>query len=216
MSGMFQGCELFVTGDISGWNVSNVTDMDSMFSDNTLFNVNISSWNVSNVTNMRGLFNSCNSFVGSGISIWNVSKVTNMQDMFSNTLFNDNISGWNVSGVTNMVGMFYNAQAFNQDISNWNVSNVTTMNDILTLASSFSSTNLSLIYNTWSTLTLQSGVNFNAVPCYNTSAQAGRNILTGTYSWTITDGGICPTPTPTPTPKKPYLKVGEPKIDEQI
>jgi hypothetical protein len=73
------------------------------------------------------------------------------------------------------------------------------MSNILEQASSFSSTNLSLIYNTWSTLTLQSGVNFYAEPCYDNSAQAGRNILTGTYGWIITDGGNCNPPTSTPT-----------------
>jgi surface protein len=116
------------------------------------------------------------------------------------TSFNSNISGWNVSGVTNMNYMLYGAAAFNQDISGWNISNVTSMDNILGQASSFSSTNLSLIYNTWSTLTLNNGLVFAAQPCYDTSAQAGRDILTGTYSWSVTDGGICPTPTPTGTP----------------
>ena len=42
--------------DISDWDVSNVTDMGSMFLGTTLFNEDISAWDVSNVTNMFGVF----------------------------------------------------------------------------------------------------------------------------------------------------------------
>ena len=37
--------------DISGWDVSNVTNMDGMFLGNQYFNQDLSSWDVSNVTN---------------------------------------------------------------------------------------------------------------------------------------------------------------------
>ena len=36
--------------DLSGWDVSNVTDMSYMFSSNPAFDQNIGSWNVSNVS----------------------------------------------------------------------------------------------------------------------------------------------------------------------
>ena len=42
-------------GDISNWNVSNVTDMSDMFND-TEFNGDISKWDVSNVTDMSDMF----------------------------------------------------------------------------------------------------------------------------------------------------------------
>ena len=45
------------------------------------FNGDISKWNVSNVTNMRGMFFSSN-FNGD-ISDWDVGNVTNMGHMFS-------------------------------------------------------------------------------------------------------------------------------------
>ena len=43
-------------GDLSSWDVSSVTNMESMFQDATSFNGDISSWDVSNVTNMSGMF----------------------------------------------------------------------------------------------------------------------------------------------------------------
>ena len=43
-------------GDISNWDVSNVTDMNHMFEDATSFNQSLNKWNVSNVTNMAWMF----------------------------------------------------------------------------------------------------------------------------------------------------------------
>jgi len=57
-------------------------------------------------------------------------------------------------------------------------------------ATSFTTTNLNNIYNGWSTLpSLKSYVSFECPPCY--TATAGRAVLTGTYNWSITDGGVC-------------------------
>jgi surface protein len=120
---------------------------------------------------------------------------------FGNTVFNQDVSGWDVSNVNDMSAMFAGSISFNQNIGGWNVSNVTNMTFFLSNATSFTSTNLDNIYNGWSALpSLQSTVTFDAESiCYNSSAQAGRDILTNTYGWIITDNGICPTPTPTPT-----------------
>nr|WP_297915228.1 BspA family leucine-rich repeat surface protein [uncultured Allomuricauda sp.] len=127
-------------GDISDWNVSNVTDMGSMFFSNltpTSFNGDISKWDVSNVTNMLGMFSGA-SFFNGDISGWDVSNVTNMGSMFkSASSFNQDISNWEVSSVTYIGSMFDGASSFNQDISNWDVSNVTGMSFMFRRASTF-------------------------------------------------------------------------------
>jgi surface protein len=56
MIGMFYRTSF--NGDISEWNVSNVTSMRFMFND-TSFNGDISGWNVSSVTEMRATFDNC-------------------------------------------------------------------------------------------------------------------------------------------------------------
>ena len=125
MGYMFYGTNF--NGDISKWNVSNVTNMEGMFRECKNFNGDISKWNVSNVTNMRSMFYECTNFNGN-IYKWNVSNVTNMENMFRECKnFNGDISKWNVSNVTNMRGMFVECRSFNGDISKWNVSNVTNM-----------------------------------------------------------------------------------------
>jgi surface protein len=71
-------------GDISEWDVSNVTDMSCMFH-NSDFNgehSDLSNWDVSNVTNMIDMF--AHSSFNGDISKWDVSKVTDMNDIFKN------------------------------------------------------------------------------------------------------------------------------------
>ena len=109
-------------GDISGWDVSNVTNMNAMFSFSS-FNGDISDWDVSNVTNMSTMFSS-SSFNGD-ISDWDVSNVTNMSTMFSSSSFNGDISDWDVNNVTNMSNMFKDNKVFNGDISKWKTGKLT-------------------------------------------------------------------------------------------
>lgn len=102
---------------IGSWDVSNVTDMGTMFYSSDAFNQDISSWDVSSVTNMDNMF--ATSVFNQPIGSWNVSGVTNMDNMFNSAAFNQDIGSWNVSGVTGMGSMFYNNTVFNQDLSNW-------------------------------------------------------------------------------------------------
>ena len=55
MHGMFGGASAF-NQDISNWNVSNVTTMESMFREARAFNQPLEQWNVGNVTDMEGMF----------------------------------------------------------------------------------------------------------------------------------------------------------------
>jgi surface protein len=122
---------------ISAWDVSKVTDMEDMFRDQDTFDQDISAWNVSSVTTMSDMFYGASAF-NQDISGWNVSKVTDMQYLFYlNAAFNQDISGWDVSRVTDMTFMFYKASKFNQNISEWDVSRVTTMPEMFFGASAF-------------------------------------------------------------------------------
>ena len=83
---------------------------------NSSFNGDISSWDVSSVTTMQSMFDGATSFNGD-ISGWDVSSVTNMYDMFNHaSSFNQDLSSWDVSSVINMANMF----AYTYDLSNEN------------------------------------------------------------------------------------------------
>ena len=136
MTSMFYGCINF-NQDISGWNVSNVTTMNYMFGGCTNFNQPLNNWDVSSVTNMIYMFLGCINF-NQDISKWDVSKVTNMMSMFSGCKnFNQPLNNWNVSSVTSMYGMFNGCQNFNQPLDNWNISKVTNMTEMFAGCKSF-------------------------------------------------------------------------------
>ena len=76
-------------GDISKWDVSNVTNMESMFY-NSKFNGDISKWNVHRVINIASMFKNC-PFRGN-ISRWDLTNVEYAQEVF--TSFQDNLPGY--------------------------------------------------------------------------------------------------------------------------
>lgn len=103
--------------DLSHWDVSQITDMSSVFQGKYMVSGSIKFLNYGDLSN------------------WDVSNVTNMERMFSNNLGNGNwfsnetmnsLSDWDVSNVTNMTQMFWGlGNNFNVDLSSWDVSNVT-------------------------------------------------------------------------------------------
>jgi surface protein len=136
MQRMLGGARLF-NKPMSSWNVSNVTNMAGMFSGAELFNQDIGGWDVSNVTDMSYMFNNATSF-NQPIGIWKVSNVGYMSYMFANaTSFNGEIASWDTLSVTDMTAMFNGAIVFNNGISNWDVSNVTNMSIMFAGATSF-------------------------------------------------------------------------------
>lgn len=98
------------------------------------FNADLSRWDVSKVTNMDSMFEECTSF-NADLSKWDVSKVKNMKRMFfKNWAFNQDLSRWDVSEATDMSSMFWGCHKFNSDLSNWAVDKVTTMEQMFTVA----------------------------------------------------------------------------------
>ena len=125
MNGMFSDCRNF-NSDLSNWDVSNVKSMRRMFSNCKNFNCDLSKWNVSNVEDMGFMFRGCKNF-NSDLSKWNVSNVEDMGFMFlSCDNFNSDgksLNNWDVSNVQDMGYMFQDCYNFNSDLSKWNVSN---------------------------------------------------------------------------------------------
>ncbi|WP_343488025.1 BspA family leucine-rich repeat surface protein [Allomuricauda sp. d1] len=126
MSSMFGGASMF-NGNINNWDVSNVTEMSGTFIAATDYNQPLDNWNVSNVTNMGLMFLAARSF-DQPLDGWDVRSAVDMSRMFEQAeIFNQPLNSWDVSNVTNMEGMFERAEAFNQPLNNWDVSNVTNM-----------------------------------------------------------------------------------------
>ena len=146
-------------------------------------------------TNFEFMFLSCTNFNGA-IGNWDVSGVVNFRWAFANTTaFNQPLNNWDTGSATNMESMFRSVTAtptgFNQDIGSWDVSNVTNFSSFMSgkTAATFSTTNLDAIYNGWVTVQSSRTITFGTAK-YSAAGVAGRNYLTGTKLWTITDGGL--------------------------
>ena len=138
MDYMFSGNNplLFFTG-LTNWNTCRVTDMDYMFYLNKTFNSDISNWDVSKVKSMQDMFNDVIAF-NQNIGNWDTSRVTNMYNMFFGAVsFNQDIGRWDTSRVEDMHQMFFNARTFNQDIGKWKTTSVTNMYGMFSGAVSF-------------------------------------------------------------------------------
>ena len=72
---------LKTVGDLSHWNVSNVTDMSFMFNNYNGVIGDLSHWDTSNVTDMSWMFGFSSASV-SGLNTWNTRKTTDMSNMF--------------------------------------------------------------------------------------------------------------------------------------
>ena len=144
-----------VNGDISGWDVSNVTDMSYLFHYTLGTSQDLTQWDTRKVTNIEGILWHSGATVD--ISTWDISNVTNASYLFYQALsFNGDISEWDTSSVTNMTQMFYDAKSFNQDISKWDTSSVTNMHYMFYHADAFSHD-----LSTWNVNNVTSHAEFN-------------------------------------------------------
>ena len=74
-------------------------------------NFDISNWDVSNVTDMDSMFVNCKKFTGKGLENWNVSKVKTMRTMFNGCKFNYHELDWDLSGLSSQLKTFRNYSA---------------------------------------------------------------------------------------------------------
>jgi len=133
--------------DLTHFNTSNVTNMDSMFSQNQpLLSLNVSSFDTSKVTNMHQMFHYCSNLTILDIRNFNVSNVTDMSNMFGSCYLLRNIllgEVFDTSKVTTMQWMFNGCKALTSiDLTKFNTSSVKNMDQMF--ASCESLTSLSL------------------------------------------------------------------------
>ena len=85
MSLMFSGCFELTSLDLSNFDTSNVTNMNSMFYRcSSITSLDLSNFNTSKVTDMGGMFDKCFNLTTLDISNFDTSNVTNMGNMFGN------------------------------------------------------------------------------------------------------------------------------------
>lgn len=147
MEKMFSICSGLTSLDVSNFNTSNVKNMSYMFSNcSGLTSLNISNFDTSNVTDMYGMFRCCKKLIALDVSNFNTSKVTDMGGMFDdcNSLTALDISNFDTSNVTDMISMFsYCKNLTSLNVSNFNTSNVTRMDHMFKGCENLTSLDLS-------------------------------------------------------------------------
>lgn len=167
---MFEGCSGFTFGgngssggiqqpiDLTAWNVSLVSNMDSMFNQCQNFNGRLFQV-TSTTTVLSRMFSGCNNFDNDGstsMDNWDTSNVGRMDHMFSSngtSIFNRDISAWDTSSVTDMSLMFSTNSGgiFNRPIGQWDTSSVQNMTAMFSRQGSFDQNLSNWNVNSWNT-----------------------------------------------------------------
>ena len=143
-------------------------------------------------TTISSFFRNADALV-SGVGHWDTSATTGFAiNIFRDcALFNEDLSGWDTSNWTSMGLTFFAAPSFNQSLGSWDISSCTTMSQMIQ-GSGMSTANYDATLIGWAAQApnIQSNVVFSLGPKYTSAAQSARDLLTGTYGWTISDGGL--------------------------
>jgi len=107
---MFSECEEIIEIDLSNFNTSQVTEMESMFYGcSSLTSINLSNLDTSQVEDMESMFDGCSSLTSLDLSYFDTSQVMYMTYMFCDCLLltSLNLSNFNTEKVISINNMFY-------------------------------------------------------------------------------------------------------------
>ena len=115
--------------DISGWDTSNVIDMNCMFSQCTKLKkiIGIENLDVSKLENANFMFYQCEKLVELDLTNWNPMLLQRASYMFyncSNLKIIKNIENWQLPNIKDVSYMFYDCNKLDVDLSNWDLTNI--------------------------------------------------------------------------------------------
>lgn len=137
LASAFWGDSLFTGTGLENWDVSNVSNMNYIFTNCISFDCDLGAWNTESATTMTSTFWDCRLYDGRGLENWDVSKIGDFQWLFGLSAITQDISGWDMSSAQYLSGMFYQCPVFNVDLSAWNTSNVETGVDMFVSAAAY-------------------------------------------------------------------------------
>ena len=129
LSGVFARLNKVEVIDISGWDTSNVTIMDCMFSQCPKLKkiIGIENLDVSKLRCANCMFSYCEKLVELDLTNWNPISLENTYDMFSccsNLKMIKNIENWQLPNIKDVSYMFCNCTKLDVDLSNWDLTNI--------------------------------------------------------------------------------------------
>lgn len=131
LAGMFLRCSAITSLDVTGWDVSNVTNMTQTFRDcqkmTTL--TGTETWDVGSVESFRGMFFFNRHLRGLDLTGWDTSSATDMAYMFYRCFSLRTLAGYenfDVSDVTSLRLMFEQCRLPVLDLTRWNTTDALT------------------------------------------------------------------------------------------
>ena len=131
---MFKNCYNIIEIDLSSFDTTSVTTMESMFTGCSLLtSINLSNFETFSVTKMNGMFSGCSLIESLDLSSFDSASVTTMEGMFSgcSSLKSLDLSNFNTPSLITVGGMFYGCLSLTSlDLSNFITSQLTIMDCI--------------------------------------------------------------------------------------
>ena len=125
MTGMFSYCENLTTIDVINFNTSQVTDMQDMFRNSSIIEIDISNFDMDNVYSCSSMFNSCTNLQKVTMNETHSTKLDSMGSLFAgcSNLTNVDMSKWHVAPI-------YMSALFNDcgNLESVDISNIDTRN----------------------------------------------------------------------------------------
>lgn len=120
-----RGCPKLTDQNLSGWDVSKVTNFVAMFLNTKNFaGIGLQNWNTKEAKDLHAMFDGAKK-LGNVTLDWNTRKATDMHSMFKlsqeSSFEGLGLQNWYVSSVTNFRNMF-DRNTITADLSNWDMS----------------------------------------------------------------------------------------------
>ena len=165
---MFRGSGITSPPDVSGWDMSVCTTFREMFRDcsDLASPPDVSGWDTGACLTFDNMFRSCTSMTTApDVSLWDTAACGSFAIMFLNCVFDTvEVDQWDISALTDASSMFQGGTL-----------TTTKYNEILVA---------------WEAQAPNTGVPFHGGGSTHSGAgTTARDSLTGTYTWSITDGG---------------------------
>ena len=154
--------------DLSNWDISKVTTVQSMFTYAKIPELNLTGWDTSNITSFQSLFGDASISTITGLDSFDTSKVTNMGNTFDSCKATSlSISNWDTSKVTTMSGMFADCIYLETlDISGWDTSNVKDFGSVYWFLTGSSSSLLTTVIGELDLSSCTSGLHYSSSSYY--------------------------------------------------
>ena len=196
----FYHCDKLTSVDVSGWDVSNVTDFGNNWNQGTfgyctsLTSLDTSAWTFNSTSNIifSGVFYGCTALTTIGNTAnWNTGKITTFHGAFTGcgVLSSLDVSGWDVSSCTNFgsadnAGMFAGCSSLTSlDVSAWTFNTTSNISLVFTFAGCSGLTTLDVgswntgkFYNLYGTFYNCSGLVSLDVSGWDTSSIVNLNM----------------------------------------